>query len=609
MKQRQVKKIFLYLLGTLAGAINLYGWHPVAIGYFGALSGVLGKAMPAFAAVFFGLLWKANYIDVIRYGISMLLFIILCGMRKKNEENHKIQMAFLCGLSLLTMNITRYLLVNTDKIQLMMGTLESIFAGALAVLFSAGMDWILRPSYKTEHKKQLQGEHLKETAHTLEKLSGCFEKLPVKKEMLSDQDMEEMFNELVEKVCYGCERYEACWERFYQKTCQAAYSIFSEIENSNETSDFAATTELAQSCQRYRGLIKEARQIFEKTKNNFLWYNRLIENRSAVALQLNEMARMMANAADEIDSRHELEDELANRIRKKLKMHQVLVTEMSKRQGRKGREELCLTMRAAHQSCIPIRDIAGYLSEVLQKQMEADKESRLILNENEETIVFRPKPNYKALYGTAKVAKCGERIAGDNFSVCFNGGQMAACLSDGMGSGLLASQASELVLELLESFLEAGFCKETALCMMNSMLVMNGQNGQYSTVDMAEVDLFAGVCEFVKMGAALSFIKRETMVETVKLESFPVGSFYDQEFESATKMLYDGDYVIMVSDGVLSALPSQIGEQVMCQLIEKLDCINPKEMANRILEQALTECGYEPPDDMTALVFTLRKNY
>ena len=64
------------------------------------------------------------------------------------------------------------------------------------------------------------------------------------------------------------------------------------------------------------------------------------------------------------------------------------------------------------------------------------------------------------------------------------------CLSDGMGSGSLACKESEMVIELVEKFLEAGFDVETAVRMMNSAMVMKGQEDLFSTVDISELDLY-----------------------------------------------------------------------------------------------------------------------
>lgn len=594
-----------------AGFVGVYGMHPVGYGIFCGWGGDTLRGLLTLAAALWGIVVTNGMIAGFKYGIGMLTFLVICELAGGRRRLGQVGAGLVAGASLLVMNLTTYLLAPTGDGELVMGVLESILAGALSVLVSyVRENRILAPRPPLEQGKRAAGElRLKESAHMLNRLSDSFERLPVKKEVLNSQDVDDMFDELVGRCCKKCENYDRCWNQFYETTSHEAYELFCRLDQGETAGELAVTSELAQSCPHYPLLMSRARQIFDRTKHNFLWYNRLIENRQAVALQLNEMARMMREAAEEIGSQRELSGELATAIRRKLKGRLVEVGTIVVKKGRGGRDEYVLGLRTARNRCVPVRDVAACLSEVLGKPYNADKESRLILNREEEQVLFVERPNYRIISGCARVAKEGERVSGDNFSFCQSNGQLAACLSDGMGSGLAASQSSELVIELLEGFLEAGFCKETALRMINATLVMNNQNGKYSTMDVAEVDLYAGMCEFVKMGAPASFIKREHGVEVVRLESLPVGAFYDQGFDSATKPLYDGDYVIMVSDGVLAPLPRQMTEQVMAGMISEVDSLNPKEMANQILDRVLQECGYHPADDMTVLVFGVGKDY
>ena len=89
-----------------------------------------------------------------------------------------------------------------------------------------------------------------------------------------------------------------------------------------------------------------------------------------------------------------------------------------------------------------------------------------------------------------------DRVSGDNY-ICRQeeDGRFFLCLSDGMGSGIEAFKESEIVVELLEQFLESGFSQETAARMVNSALLLKGREGMFSTVDICAVDLYTGICE------------------------------------------------------------------------------------------------------------------
>ena len=138
--------------------------------------------------------------------------------------------------------------------------------------------------------------------------------------------------------------------------------------------------------------------------------------------------------------------------------------------------------------------------------------------------------------------------------------------------------------------------------MMNTALVMGREEVCFSTLDLSVFDLYTGNCEFLKAGAATTFIRRGDKMEHVYSESLPLGVVRSQKIEKASCQLTSGDMVIMVTDGVLDALPAGEQEHLLDLMILGSPITNPKEMAHYILEKVL-ELGKNPPgDDMTVLV-------
>ena len=146
--------------------------------------------------------------------------------------------------------------------------------------------------------------------------------------------------------------------------------------------------------------------------------------------------------------------------------------------------------------------------------------------------------------------------------------------------------------------------------MLNTALVMGREEVRFSTIDMSVFDLYTGGCEFLKAGASTTFVKYPDQVEQIKSTSLPLGVVAKLDMQSFERELVDGTYVIMVTDGVMDALP--VGEQdfLMQMILEGTSLNNPKEMAHHILEQVLECSGEVPLDDMTVLVigiWTLEK--
>ena len=138
--------------------------------------------------------------------------------------------------------------------------------------------------------------------------------------------------------------------------------------------------------------------------------------------------------------------------------------------------------------------------------------------------------------------------------------------------------------------------------MVNSALVLKGEEGMFSTVDICAVDLYTGICNFLKAGAASTFIKRDHWVESITSESLAAGLVQQIDFETATRKLYHGDYLIMMTDGVLDALPDQKEEETMKEIIMDVHEESPKDFGRGILERVLGYSDYRARDDMTVLV-------
>jgi stage II sporulation protein E len=141
--------------------------------------------------------------------------------------------------------------------------------------------------------------------------------------------------------------------------------------------------------------------------------------------------------------------------------------------------------------------------------------------------------------------------------------------------------------------------------MLNTALVTGREEVKFSTVDMCVFDLYNGKCTFTKAGAALSFIKSSEGVTSIKSTSLPIGVISDLHIDETESQLKDGDYIIMITDGVMDALPVGEQEVLLKMMIEGNTKTNPKEMAEHLLGQVLECSGEIPMDDMTILVVGL----
>ena len=93
-------------------------------------------------------------------------------------------------------------------------------------------------------------------------------------------------------------------------------------------------------------------------------------------------------------------------------------------------------------------------------------------------------------------------------------------------------------------------------------------------------------------------------MERITASSIPAGVLQSPEYDTTDMTVTDGDFIIMVSDGLTDLGYST---DALENLIKAQDSSNPMEIANNILAGALKNCGYNPQDDMTVLVLGIWK--
>jgi len=334
-----------------------------------------------------------------------------------------------------------------------------------------------------------------------------------------------------------------------------------------------------------------------------IWQNRLAESRMAAAGQLHEMSQILTGAMERIYNTNE-NINLEQEIRSRLKLMGVQVYKVFFYHSEGKRKQIYVNMKTKRKICVSMKKIAHVLSELLECEMMPARDSRSFVSQEQITVLFVEGTAYNVLYGVKKVTKNNEAVSGDNFSVFWlPEGYFYAGLSDGMGSGLQACTQSELVLDLLEQFLQAGFSKETALRMINSSIVLQPDTPIFSTIDITSIDLYTGICEFLKVGAAPSFIKKEDHVECISGTGLPVGAVTQLCLEPYRLRMYDGSILFLVTDGVLDALPDGQEEEILKELIWNLAPGTPTEMAESLMEQVQSYGG--AVDDMTILAVGL----
>ena len=440
--------------------------------------------------------------------------------------------------------------------------------------------------------------HLSSTFLTLEKYKGTFSK----------DEIDEMFLRVTGKVCENCEQKAQCLGEKRVHTYQMMYEILCTAEQYGAELNVELKLKLQKRCQMAPRFLRESLETFENAKQILMWNNRMVQNREGYVGQLASFAKMIQYTTRELDAGIFRDDHLEKRLKTQLKKSGIRMLSSVFYMTPQGKYEIHLTVKTSKGRLASTKEIAALVGKCVGRDLLPEQGERPVIGEDYCTVAFVESARYHTLQGVAKIGKGCEKISGDTFLMAdLPGGKKGIALSDGMGSGEEAFRESALVVEMLEELLEAGFPVDTAVQMMNTALVIGREEIRFSTLDISLFDLYNGTCEFVKAGAAATYIKRQDTVEKISSSTLPIGVLQEIEIESQVRELHSGDYVIMLTDGVLDALPVNEQDTLLTTFIQDSRIVNPKELAHHILGQVLEWSGEVPVDDMTILVVGIWK--
>lgn len=357
-----------------------------------------------------------------------------------------------------------------------------------------------------------------------------------------------------------------------------------------------------ETCRRKEDYVGQLNRNLGKATMNLSWKNRFLESRDAVVSQFRELSMMLEEFSHQMEQAVDITASRERQLRRIFHQHHMVIDHMLILEYENKRREAFLTVRTNHGRCITAKEAAGLVGQAYASpDWDVARDSKTIITRQFSTVRFIEGGNYRVLYGVAKVPKHGESVSGDNFTFCQNTpGQVVMSLSDGMGSGETAWEESKRVIELTEQLLAAGYSTRSALKLVNTILLLSGMEQHPATIDLCCIDLYTGVLEAMKLGAVATFILGEQGVELLESWSAPAGVLNPIEPVLLSKKLWENNWVVMVSDGVLDALPGDDKEEVLREYLESIPRKTPQDMADRILWFAgsFTE---EARDDMTVL--------
>lgn len=459
----------------------------------------------------------------------------------------------------------------------------------------------LKDSYANKIKNILMGK-VDNFSEVLLNVSQVLDKLAENEKLEMRNKSACMVENLADRVCSSCTMNSMCWKResFY------TYNAFTELIGNFQDKNRTVPYEIDRKCIKRSELLKNTEEIVNNFILNEIWKAKSLECRKLLAGQISSMADSVNHIVTDISSNIRFDKEIENDIRRVLRKVNIPYSDVVCFNDRNNRLTIQLAMQACGGKQVCIKRILPLLNEVTGKCMcVGDDGCNLDINTGNCSIIFEETPKYHVATYMSKVCKENEEYSGDSCSYGkLSDGTYMVVLSDGMGSGPRAEQESGATVDLIKRFSKAGFDRVNAISTVNSILSLRfSDEEKFSTVDLNSIDLYTGRANFIKVGSAASFIKRENRVDVINSKTLPMGVLDKLDIEVIDKNVGNGDMIIMMSDGVLDLDNNSLGNtEWVFQYLQDTNCSDPKELSVKLLERAKELSSGRIKDDMTIAV-------
>ena len=403
-------------------------------------------------------------------------------------------------------------------------------------------------------------------------------------------------------LCKKCSLMKICWQRDFETTRDALNnaSVMARKKGMITARDFPIY--FSSRCLQIEKFVANINREIASERYRRDFSKKLTESRNLIKKQYSDVANIFSSVASDIMSNDAFDEKAECEIRSLLTSNGIICDSAVWRDA--GRH---INLHFCGHNLDSVVDDYGHFKPLFESILGVTlARPSFTKGESYDEIVIREKPSLRGIFAASALHKKGSLTSGDSGSFFSPAnGKLALLLSDGMGSGSSAGKESRNAVSLIKGLLSSGFTPESALSSLHSALtVKTEETGAFSTLDLFYADMFTGLSNFYKLGAAPTYIKRGDKVKKISSNSLPAGLSLDGELSMTNRelTLTHGDFVIMASDGICD----EADDEKLIEFISKSKETSPKALADTIVAFAAREHGGN--DDMTVAVILVEDN-
>lgn len=363
-----------------------------------------------------------------------------------------------------------------------------------------------------------------------------------------------------------------------------------------------------------RNMLIAINDAYNKSKINFIIKAKVNQTNKNVSDQLNGVSKAIESIAKDMQEEENIEFKNQKKeIITLCKQRQIDILDVEIKREKTGRYIIKFYINTCDKTKIikcPTKKIEEILFSIFNEEIVLQEEKcGMKLEQNICYQTYISKDKYNMQIGIAKKNKEGQTVSGDSsIQIKLKDGKYLIALSDGMGSGPEARKSSQIAVKMLGRLLSNGFDKETSIELINNTILSNPESETYATLDTMILDLYAGNAEYIKNGAAPTFVKHKKDVDIIKSISLPTGILNNVDLIVYDRDLEDNDIIVMCTDGIVESNKEYTNKEIWVKnLLENIETENAQKIADIIIEESIDNNYGKAEDDMSIIVVKIKK--
>lgn len=563
----------------------------IASKYGGIISGAISGTAVAFTFTLGGI--SGNI------GVAVAFAGLMCGVF--SSLGKYAQIFIVLGLAFIgAVSTGESILIATTVIEAVLGCLIFLFTPRnfgimLGKVFSAYPKVLIPNGIKKSLtlRLNLASNALKDVSDTVDKVSLELSKI-------NAPNFSTVINAIEQDACSGCKLRLHCWEKRRDETVAAILEMTKAVKQGELNPEIHTTEEFKGRCLRTARMGNAVFKHYTDYASRIAAENRIDEVRSVVSDQFGGIANMLSDLADDFEMQESFDNSAAENAAAALKNIGINLDECCSRVDRFGRMTLEMKLKKSSDLVINRAQVMRLCSIACERDFappivsEVGGEIFISINERAEITID---------FGAEQYSANGGSLCGDAYKYFYDGkGHFIMVLSDGMGTGGRAAVDGAMASGLMARLIKAGFGYNCSLKILNSSMLFKSTDESLATVDIASIDLYTGMTELFKAGAAPSILRRNGRTGKAESSSLPAGILRDISFDTALVKCRVGDIVVLLSDGATSEGCDWIRSE-----IESFKDGKAQDLAEHLCMSARRRRTDKREDDITVLCAILNK--